>query len=116
MIDTGGTCVFLSDPNDYVCATAWPDPVNNPPWTQGSTACETIAGAIGLVIGDANANFAYSVDPSLLPPAARGLSLVMCQKNEFMRGLSGLNTGGLTVLFNLLAVDYANGKIGWKPK
>ncbi|MCP1747560.1 hypothetical protein [Bradyrhizobium japonicum] len=34
-----------------------------------------------------------------LTPAVQGLSLVMCDKCEFMRAQDGMNIGGLTVLF-----------------
>jgi hypothetical protein len=116
MIDTGGTCLYLSDPHDLVCEAAWPGPVANPEWTARSTACESTAAAVTVEIGDDRARYRYTVDPVSLPPSARGLTLVMCRENEYMRGQHGMNIGGLSALCNDIAIDYAGRRVGFRPK
>ncbi len=117
MVDTGGTCVFLSDPQDLVCRATWPPVAANPDWTAQSTACESTAGTLGLELGDPDGNvYGYTVDPAKLPAAAQGLTLVMCHENSFMWGQDGLNTGGLSALFNAIAIDYAGQRVGFRPR
>jgi hypothetical protein len=116
MIDTGGTCLYLSDPRLLVCEAAWPGPVANPEWTARSTTCESTAAAVTVEIGDARGSYTYTVDPVSLPPSARGLTLVMCRENEYMRGQHGMNTGGLSALCNAIAIDYEGRRVGFRPK
>jgi hypothetical protein len=118
MIDTGGGPAFLSDPQGYVYGDPLPDGVPNPDWTSGSTKCESTSNQISIAIGDASASgiYTYTIDPSLLPASARGLTLVACEMNEYMRGQYGMNIGGLSALANYILVDYQNARVGFKPK
>jgi hypothetical protein len=116
MIDTGGGPMFLSDPNGYVYEGAWPDPVDNPIWTCGSVKCQSTRGPVSVGLSDGKASMSYAIDPSLLPASAQGLTLVMCEMNEFMWGQQGMNVGGLSALFVDILVDYANARVGIKPK
>jgi hypothetical protein len=116
MIDTGGGPVFLSDPSGYVYDKTWPDPVANPGWTSGSSNCESIGNLIAIELGDAANSFSYTIDPSQLPPSVRGLTLVMCRVNEYMRGEPGMNIGGISALVNSILIDYQNAQIGMKSK
>jgi hypothetical protein len=68
------------------------------------------------VIGDQNKTFSYNIDTALLPVAANGLTLVMCNSCTFMRDQQGMNIGGLSALFNYILIDYASGKVGFKSK
>lgn len=116
MIDTGGTCVFLSDPGEFLCQGAYPDPARNPDWTSKSKCCETVACALSITLGGAASTYSYTIDPASLPESARERTLVMCRENEYMRGLPGLNTGGISLLVNRLAIDYAGMQVGWQAK
>jgi hypothetical protein len=116
LIDTGGGPAFLSDPNDCVCNTPWPDSVTNPPWTSSSTGCQSISYDIGIELGDDKSSFAYEISGFILPPSAQGLTLVMCQINNYMMGQNGLNIGGISALVNSILVDYQGKRVGLKPK
>lgn len=116
MIDTGGGPVFLSDPNLYVCNTAWPNLVSNPWWTACSTACESTSGSITVGLGDGVASYTYSINPAQLPSPAQGLTIVMCKINEYMRGREGMNIGGISALVNRVLIDYGAARVGFQLK
>lgn len=116
MIDTGGTCAFLSDPDGYVYAARWPDPVANPDWAKHSVLCQSTSDDITLELGDSRNSFSYRLDTSHMPPAVQGLTLVLCKQNEFMRGQYGLNIGGISALAIAVLVDYKSARVGLKPK
>ena len=116
VIDTGGTCAFLSDPDGYLYDKAWPAPTGNPDWAKDSTACQSIAGNVTIELGDAFSSFSYSIGPSTLPPSVRGLTLVMCRTNSYMMGELGMNIGGISALVNWIMVDHANHRVGFKAK
>ena len=116
MIDTGGGPVFLSDPNRDVCTQAWPDRVPNPEWTSGSQVCESVQDRLELVLGDAAAQYSYTLDPEQWPASVRGLTLVMCQINQYMRGQPGMNIGGISALTNMIVIDYRQARVGFKPR
>jgi len=116
MIDTGGGPVFLSDPDGSVYSTAWPDPAANPSWTSGSTNCESTSDALTIEIGDGTGSYTYTLNPSSWPVSVQGLTLVMCQMNEYMMGQRGMNLGGISVLQNSILVDFTNARVGFKTK
>ena len=116
MVDTGGGPVFLSDPDDYVYSKAWPDDVANPDWAAGSVSCQSTQASVGIEIGDSSGSYSYTIDDTAFPPAARGLTLVMCKENEFMMGQRGMNTGGISALVNSILIDYSNKRVGFKAK
>ncbi len=120
MIDTGGGPAFLSDPNGYVWKTQWPNKVKNPSWTETppppSLHCHTTLDVIGIVLGDESNTYYYSIDASALPASARKWGLVMCELNQYMEGQQGMNIGGLSALENYILIDYANARVGLKPK
>jgi hypothetical protein len=115
MIDTGGTSVYLSDPTGLVYQTAWPESVGNPPWTSGSVNCVSTKSSLQIELGDdQGASFTYEINETALPPSAQGLTLVMCQMNEFMRQQYGMNIGGLSVLAAQIIVDYGSARVGFR--
>jgi hypothetical protein len=117
MVDTGGGPVFLSDPNGYVFRTNWPQPVPSPPWTSpGSVSCQSTKEELVIELGDRHNSFSYRVDTTKLPSSAQGLTLVMCEKCEYMMGENGMNIGGLSALFNYILIGYASAKVGFKVK
>jgi hypothetical protein len=116
MIDTGGGPVFLSDPDGFVYSKQWPDDVANPDWAAGSVSCQSTEASVGVDLGDASRSYSYAIDDTSLPPAAQGLTLVMCKQNEYMRDQRGMNIGGLSALVNYILIDYANNRVGFKPK
>jgi hypothetical protein len=116
MVDTGGGPIFLSDPDGYICSTQWPDDVANPDWAAGSVSCQSIDAAVGVELGDATSSYFYTVNDASFPPAAQGLTLVMCEQNEFMMGQRGMNIGGISALVNYILIDFANQRVGFKPK
>jgi hypothetical protein len=61
-------------------------------------------------------SYKYKIHTRDLPPTVQGLTLVMCKVNQFMMDQQGMNTGGISALFNYLLVDYANARVGLKPK
>jgi hypothetical protein len=116
MIDTGGGPVFLSDPDARLYAAQWSQLVGLPFWIPGSISCQAVADDLTIELGDANGSFSYQIRTSLLPAAAQGLTLVMCQQCWFMMGQNGMNIGGLSALFNSILIDYRAGKVGFRPK
>ncbi len=116
MVDTGGGPVFLSDPNDYLYDKKWPDAVTNPTWAAGSKSCESTSHILKVALEDKKTSYAYTIDPSRLPSSARGLTLVMCKLNEYMRGQPGMNIGGISAVTNLIVVAYARQQVGFRPK
>jgi hypothetical protein len=114
MVDSGGTSVYLSDPTGLVYGTLWPPTATNPPWTSGSTSCASTQASLQIELGDdQGASFTYQIDEAALPPSAQGLTLVMCQVNEFMRGQYGMNIGGLSILATQIIVDYSTARVGF---
>lgn len=116
MVDTGGGPVFLSDPNQYACKSAWPNPAANPAWASTSDTCESTSNAITVSLGDGAGAFSYTIDPNQFPLPSRGLTLVMCKRNDYMRGQEGMNIGGISALVNQILVDYAHARVEFKPK
>lgn len=117
MVDTGGGPVFLSDPSGYVWHDDWPHSVPNPWWTNGSDYCRSSAESLEIKLcGNTTNSFTYSIDPARFSDSYRGLTLVMCQRNEYMRGEKGMNIGGISTLANYLLIDYKNNKVGLRPK
>lgn len=116
MVDTGGGPVFLSDPNGYVFNDQWPDPVTCPTWTSTSAHCQCVSDDLSIELGDTTHSTAYTIDTKSLPASVQGLTLVMCEVNEYMRGKQGMNIGGISALFNYILVDYAAGRVGLKRK
>ncbi|SNT30089.1 hypothetical protein SAMN05421770_10746 [Granulicella rosea] len=115
MVDSGGTSVYLSDPTGLVYGTIWPPAAANPPWTSGSVNCVSTSANLQISLGDdRGASFTYTIDEAALPASAQGLTLVMCQVNEFMRGQPGMNIGGLSVLAVQLMVDYSAARVGFR--
>jgi hypothetical protein len=116
MVDTGGGPVFLSDPLGNVYRTNWPAPAPSPDWTKRSVSCQSIKNDIVVVLGDANGSFSYHIDPTTLPASVQGLTLVMCEQCEYMWGKQGMNTGGISALFNYILIDYASARVAFKAK
>jgi hypothetical protein len=112
MIDTGGGPVLLTDPSNLVVNAQWPDQVQTPWPMDHSVNCRSFDDALTVEIGDSANGFRYTIDPSSLPESARGLSLVMCTENEFLRGNYGMNIGGLSALVIQIAIDYARAQVG----
>jgi hypothetical protein len=99
-----------------VYATAWPAQVGNPPWTSGSVNCVSTESNLQIELGDdQGASFTYRIDETALPTSAQGLTLVMCQTNEFMRQQYGMNIGGLSALATHIIVDYGSAQVGFRP-
>jgi hypothetical protein len=116
MVDTGGGPVFLSDPDGYVYSKPWPDDVANPGWAADSVSCQSTQASVGVRLGDSKASYSYTIDDSAFPPAAQGLTLVMCEQNEYMMGQRGMNIGGISALVNCILIDFANKRVGFKAK
>jgi hypothetical protein len=116
MVDTGGGPVLLSDPEGCVCDTPWPGAVPNPSWTSTSESCTSVNASLGITLHDGICLYAFTIDPARLPPSARGLTAVMCKMNAFLRNRQGMNLGGISALFNRILVDFAGGKVGFKPR
>lgn len=118
MIDTGGGPVLLSDPNGYVWPKTWPFEVDKcPGWTRSSKDCNCIAALlqVSLAAASGSGTYAYTINPFAQPIAEWGLTAVMCEKNQFMRGHQGMNVGGITFLFNRLLIDYSGAQVGLAP-
>ncbi len=113
-IDTAGGCAFLSDPDRLLCNSVWPEQTGNPPWTAGSTNCQTIMASIAMEVGDATGSFTIAIDESALPATAKGKTIVMCQLNEFMRGQYGLNIGGISALTHAILIDHRHKQVGFR--
>ena len=125
MIDTGGGPVFLSDPCGLIYTTKWPNNVPLPDWTSDplslSFLCQSVDDDLTIAIGDRNDTYSYQIDTASLPAADQGLTLVMCNTCSYMETTDGVNNqgmniGGLSALFNDILIDYASGRIGFKPK
>jgi hypothetical protein len=116
MVDTGGGPVFLSDPNGYVYNSVWPASTACPTWTSESTDCQCTGAPIKIELSDGNTSISYVIDPNRLPPAIRGLTLVMCKINSYMWDQQGMNIGGISALFNSILIDYLNSRVGFKAK
>ena len=120
MIDTGGGPVLLSDPHSYLLGQGWPEPSLCPCWTQSanSTNCRCIHAKLEFQLQDGagSAPYAFAIDTDQLPLPVQGLTLVMCEKNEYMEGNYGMNIGGISFLFNDLLIDYAKNRVGFKAK
>jgi hypothetical protein len=116
MIDTGGGPVFLSDPRGLIYTTKWPNNVPLPDWTSQSFLCQAVNDDLTIAIGDRDDTYHYQIDPSRLPADDQGLTLVMCNTCSFMEDNQGMNTGGLSALFNDILIDYASGRVGFSPK
>ena len=69
-----------------------------------------------MELGDASGSLTYVIDPSILPAAARGLTLVMCTQNQYMWGQHGMNIGGLSALAIQIAVDYGRAQVGLRSR
>jgi hypothetical protein len=118
MIDTGGSSAYLVDPQNYVWNKTWPEPVTCPLWAQGSIPpanCIADRLTIGLAQSGGSPSYTYTIDTKLLPASVQGLTLVMFQNSNYMRGNEGMNTGGITALFNRILIDYANAQVGFAP-
>jgi hypothetical protein len=121
MIDTGGGPIFLSDPNGYLYNRVWPNPVDNPGWVTDpppvSVQCESTKDVVTVEIGDGTArSYTYTVDTSAFPATVQGLTLVMCELNQYMRNNYGMNIGGISALVNSILIDYADSRVGFKPQ
>jgi len=117
MIDTGGTCAYLVDPDQLVSAQAWPPmAASNPGWCAPGWGCETTQRAFTLELGDAQNSFTYTLDTAAMPPAVQGETLVMCQTNDYMRNQYGMNIGGISALALSIVVDYGARRVGLKVK
>lgn len=116
MIDTGGGPVFLSDPENYLRKTEWPgsSPETIPDFWVAS--CQGISADLTFSLTDGKDTASLDICSKALTAAVRGLSLVMCDKCEFMRDRDGMNIGGLTALFYSILIDYKNARVGFKPK
>jgi hypothetical protein len=116
MIDCGGGPVYLSDPDGYLYSQAWPDQVPLPEWANtGSVSCQAVKDDLQFVLGDAKGDFTISISEGSLPPATQNLTLVICQTCQYMMGEYGLNIGGISALFNRIALDYSRGQVAFKP-
>lgn len=116
MIDTGGGPVYLSDPNGDLYPDKWPSPVANPSWTADSTLCESTQASVGVTLSDPNNVYSYTIDDSLFPSPAQGLTLVICENNSYMMGQQGLNIGGISALVNSILIDFKNKQVGFKKR
>jgi hypothetical protein len=116
MIDTGGGPAFLSDPENYLRNTNWPNaaPEEIPDFWKSS--CKGISDDLTVSLSDGSRSTSLSITTKILTPDVQGLCLVMCENCDFMRGEDGMNIGGLTVLFYSILIDYNNAKVGFKPK
>ena len=122
MVDTGGGPVFLSDPNGVVWRQTWPDPVLCPLWTgenpPESRNCVCVSDRLTLSLqgSDGKTSNTYTIDTSAMPASVQGLTAVMCELNGYMMGQEGMNSGGITALFNRILIDYVGTQVGFAPK
>lgn len=116
-IDTGGGPVLVSDPKGHVNLHPWPDRVTCPPWTSGGAYpncnCTSAPLQLGLAGYGNVGTYSYSIDPSVLPAPAQGLTSVVYHPGP---GPDMVNIGGISMLFNRLLVDYAGSRIGLLPQ
>lgn len=116
MIDTGGGPVFLSDPENYLRNTNWPNAAAEAIPDFWKSSCKGISDDLTISLSDGSQSISLSIVTKALTPAVQGLCLVMCEKCDFMRGQDGMNIGGLTALFYSMLIDYKNAKVGFRPK
>jgi hypothetical protein len=67
-----------------------------------------------MEVGDATGSFTIAIDETALPAAAKGMTLVMCQLNKFMRGQYGLNIGGISALTHPILIDHIDKQVGFR--
>jgi hypothetical protein len=119
-IDTGGTCVNLSDPGSPIWNKQWKHRETNPPWTSAanfpSTNVQTIADPLTITLGDGTSTYTYTLDPSQWPASVAGQTLVACEIDAYMMQQTGMNIGGISALVNSILIDYAGARVGFKPK
>jgi hypothetical protein len=118
LVDTGGGPVFLSDPNGYVYANAWPHPVMCPAWASTSQEPNCVSDDLTIEVAGSNqaSTYKYAIQTGSLPPSVQGLTGVLCKVCAYMMGQQGMNIGGISALFNNVLVDYANSRVGFGPK
>jgi hypothetical protein len=116
MVDTGGGPVFLSDPENYLRNTNWPNAAPGTLPDFWASSCKGISDDLTFSLSDGSQSISLSIVTKALTPAVQGLCLVMCEKCNFMRGEDGMNIGGLTALFYSILIDYKNAKIGFRSK
>ena len=121
MIDTGGTQPYLSDPNGSTTAAMSSSVVGSvPDWVRDagapSTSCNATSSVVGIELGDGTNSYKYVLDLAALPVGERATSLVVCSNCGYMFGQSGMNIGGLSMLFNSLLIDISSKKIGLMKK
>jgi len=118
MIDTGGGPVFLSDPENYLLNTSWPNAVSEKPpdWPGLPTNSEAISDDLAFALSDGGQPIPFAILTKALPAVVQGLTLVMCENNPYMRNRDGMNIGGLTALFYSILIDYKNAKVGFRSK
>ena len=112
LLDTGGGPAYLADPSGFVCETGWSPIAPNPGWTSTSTNCNSTLASVNLTLGDETNSFSYTIDENLLPAAAQGLVLVMCEDNHYMFGQYGMNIGGISMLVIRMLIDFQHAKVG----
>jgi hypothetical protein len=91
-----------------------PDWVSDP--GTPSTICSATSSVIGVELGDDTTSYAYSIDLTTLPATDRATSLVVCTDCGFMRGQPGMNTGGLSMLYNSILMDISDKTVGFMKK
>jgi hypothetical protein len=116
MVDTGGGPVFLSDPENYLRNRNWPNATPEAIPDFWKISCEGISDDLTISLGDDSQSIPLSIITKALTPAVQGLSLVMCDQCDYMRGEDGMNIGGLTALFYSILIDYKNALVGFRPK
>lgn len=116
MIDTAGGPVFLSDPENYLRKRDWPETVPETIPDFWVSSCKGISADLAFSLTDGKETVLLAIRSKALTPAVQGLSLVMCDKCEFMRTRDGMNIGGLTALFYSILIDYKNARVGFKLK
>ncbi|WLB18901.1 hypothetical protein [Bradyrhizobium japonicum] len=116
MIDAAGGPVFLSDPENYLRKSDWPDTLRETIPDFWVSSCKAISADLSFSLTDGKGTVPLAIRSKALTPAVQGLSLVMCDKCEFMRAQDGMNIGGLTVLFYSILIDYKDARVGFKPK
>jgi hypothetical protein len=125
-IDTGGTAVLLSDPENLIWNRSdLPAPAKlTGTIVDGSFACQATSAPVTITLGDdaSSKELTYTVDTTRMPQSVQGLTLVACQTCFFMFNLPdgtprhGMNIGGISALFNDILVDYAGAHVGFKAK
>jgi len=118
VVDTGGGPVFLSDPNAYVYATAWPHPATCPAWasTSDQPNCVSDDLTIELAGRDLASTYKYTIRTGVLPSSVQGFTGVLCKICWYMMEQQGMNIGGISALVNSVLIDYADRKVGFKAK